>query len=186
MNKLDCIGHVQKRTGKKRLNIGKDKKLKDGKNVGGRSGRLTRAAIDKVRYYGNAIPRNVDGNAKTRNKGYVAVDTAAGSATLAFNSGAQGRHVVMEMLEIPPGVATKAGSVRKDKRVVQSVRHIEQKYQDVRAKISNAQAREQKKLEDAEWGPTYLAGGFNKEILHQQRKGKPLKALQGQKKPQKD
>ena len=229
VNKLDSIGHVQKRMGKNLLNLTKEKKLNDGKPVGGRSGRLTRSAVDKLqKYYGKAIRRNVDKKAKTRaevdtvvsnmqtsirailyhstkmansnerhkycpkgsdswclyqkdlssdsnvktfedkdhhlvsvfldfltpvfdklsetrllmrcvpgysqnanesvnamvwnrcpkhrNKAFISVDTAAGSATIAFNSGAQGCHPVMKDLDISPGKVTKAGSIRKDKK----------------------------------------------------------------------
>ena len=278
VNKLDCIGHVQKRMGKNLLNLTKEKKLKDGKPVGGRSGRLTRSAIDKLqKYYGKAIRRNVDKNAKTRaevetvvsnmqtsirailyhstkmansnerhkycpkgsdswclyqkdlssksnvktfedkdhhldpvfldfltpvfdrlseprllkrcvpgysqnanesvnamvwnrcpkhrSKGFASVDTAAGSATIAFNSGAQGRHAVMKNLDITPGKVTKAGSIRKDKkRVQQSIKRNDKKFQDARAKMRNAKLREEEKRRNAE-GVTYQSGGFNEEIL---------------------
>ena len=53
--------------GKHLLNLTEEKKLKDGKAVGGRSGRLTRSAIDKLQgYYGKAIRRNINKNAKTK------------------------------------------------------------------------------------------------------------------------
>ena len=55
---------------------------------------------------------------KYRSKGFVSVDTAAGSAAIAFNSGAQGHHAVMKNLDISPGKVTKAGSIRKDKKRV--------------------------------------------------------------------
>ncbi|XP_032228933.2 uncharacterized protein LOC116612384 [Nematostella vectensis] len=59
--KLDCIGHVQKRMGKALRKAQETKgKLADGKPVGGRSGRLTKSAIEKLqKYYGNAIRNNV-------------------------------------------------------------------------------------------------------------------------------
>ena len=67
VNKLDCIGHVQKRMDKNLLNMTKEKKLADGKPVGGRSGQLTRSVIDKLqKYYGNAIRSTVDRTAKTK------------------------------------------------------------------------------------------------------------------------
>lgn len=61
VEKLECVGHVQKRMGK-RLRTYKlqhpKKMLKDNKTLGGR-GRLTGAAIDAVQlYYGLAIRRN--------------------------------------------------------------------------------------------------------------------------------
>ena len=53
--------------GKNLLNLTKEKKLKDGTPVGGRLGRITRSAIDKLRkYYGKATQRNVDRKVKTR------------------------------------------------------------------------------------------------------------------------
>jgi len=59
--KLDCVGHVQKRMGKALRDLQKQKgKLQDGKSVGGKSGRLTKSAIEKLqKYYGNAIRNNV-------------------------------------------------------------------------------------------------------------------------------
>ena len=66
VNKLDCIGHVQKRMGKNLIALSGKSKLSDGKPVGGKAGRLTRPTIDKLqKYYGNAIRRCVDGKAKT-------------------------------------------------------------------------------------------------------------------------
>lgn len=61
VEKLECVGHVQKRMGKRlrtyKLQHSK-KLLKDKKTLGGR-GRLTGAAIDAVQlYYGLAIRRN--------------------------------------------------------------------------------------------------------------------------------
>lgn len=63
VEKLECVGHVQKRMGT-RLRKYKDKmkgvKLPDGKSLSGR-GRLTDALIDKISvYYGNAIRNNAD------------------------------------------------------------------------------------------------------------------------------
>ena len=59
--KLDCVGHVQKRMGKALRDLQKQKgKLQDGKSVGGKSGRLTKSAIEKLqKYYGNAIRNHV-------------------------------------------------------------------------------------------------------------------------------
>ena len=49
--KLDCIGHVQKRSASK---------LENGKPGKGRQGRLTKTAIEKLKkYYGKAIRNNV-------------------------------------------------------------------------------------------------------------------------------
>ncbi|GFV47281.1 uncharacterized protein TNCV_4829371 [Trichonephila clavipes] len=61
--KLECIGHVEKRMGTRpralKLKL-KGKKLNDKKTLGGR-GRLTDAEIDKLqRYYGLAIRNNTD------------------------------------------------------------------------------------------------------------------------------
>lgn len=57
IDKLECVGHVQKRVGTRLRNLKKCTKeiLSDGKGLGGK-GRLTEAAIDKLQcYYGNAI-----------------------------------------------------------------------------------------------------------------------------------
>lgn len=63
IEKLECIGHIQKRLGSRlrRLkNKMKGVKLDDGKVLGGK-GRLTDEAIDKLQnYYGLAIRRNVN------------------------------------------------------------------------------------------------------------------------------
>jgi hypothetical protein len=60
VEKLDCVGHVQKRMGKHLLNLKATTKgkLADGKTIGGR-GRLTEEKIKKIqRYYGLAIRQN--------------------------------------------------------------------------------------------------------------------------------
>ena len=58
--KLDCVGHVQKRIGKALRDVQQQKgKLSDGKPVGGRPGRLTKPAVEKLqKYYGRAIRNN--------------------------------------------------------------------------------------------------------------------------------
>lgn len=67
VNKLDCVGHVQKRMGKNLIGLTGKTKLSDGKSVGGKAGRLTRPMIDKLqKYYGNAIRRCVDKKAKSK------------------------------------------------------------------------------------------------------------------------
>ena len=65
MEKIDCVGHVQKRMGKRLLNLKAThkEKLADGKTLGGR-GRLTEAVIKKIQqYYGLAIRQNAVRNA---------------------------------------------------------------------------------------------------------------------------
>jgi len=60
VEKLDCVGHVQKRMGKHLMNLkARTKgKLSDGKPIGGR-GRLTETKIKQLqRYYGLAIRQN--------------------------------------------------------------------------------------------------------------------------------
>lgn len=61
INKLECIGHIQKRMGSRLRTIKKTRKgkvLADGKTIGGRN-RLTYAAIDTLQsYYGQAIRKN--------------------------------------------------------------------------------------------------------------------------------
>ena len=61
VTKEECVSHVQKRLGtalRKYKNDMKDKKLSDGKGVGGK-GRLTDKVIDKMQnYYGKAIREN--------------------------------------------------------------------------------------------------------------------------------
>ncbi|GFT22245.1 uncharacterized protein TNCV_3272671 [Trichonephila clavipes] len=61
IQKIECVGHVQKRMGtrlRKLILVYSKKKLSDGKTVGGK-GRLTDSLIDKLaNYYGNAIRCN--------------------------------------------------------------------------------------------------------------------------------
>ena len=60
VEKLDCVGHVQKRMGKHLMNLKATTKgkLEDGKTIGGR-GRLTEEKIKQIqRYYGLAIRQN--------------------------------------------------------------------------------------------------------------------------------
>ncbi|GFW91000.1 retrovirus-related Pol polyprotein from transposon 17.6 [Trichonephila clavipes] len=62
VEKLECVGHVQKRMGTRLRNIlktSKGIKLSDGKNISGR-GRLTLKEVDSIqRYYGLAIRKNL-------------------------------------------------------------------------------------------------------------------------------
>ncbi|GFX79472.1 uncharacterized protein TNCV_824611 [Trichonephila clavipes] len=61
IQKIECVGHVQKRMGtrlRKLILVYSKKKLSDGKTIGGK-GRLTDSLIDKLaHYYGNAIRCN--------------------------------------------------------------------------------------------------------------------------------
>ncbi|GFS64251.1 uncharacterized protein TNCV_3945761 [Trichonephila clavipes] len=61
IQKIECVGHVQKRMGtrlRKLILVYSKKKLSDGKTIGGK-GRLTDSLIDKLAlYYGNAIRCN--------------------------------------------------------------------------------------------------------------------------------
>ncbi|GFV46599.1 uncharacterized protein TNCV_4091 [Trichonephila clavipes] len=61
IQKIECVGHVQKRMGtrlSKLILVYSKKKLSDGKTIGGK-GRLTDSLIDKLaHYYGNAIRCN--------------------------------------------------------------------------------------------------------------------------------
>ncbi|GFX93014.1 uncharacterized protein TNCV_139581 [Trichonephila clavipes] len=62
VEKLECVGHVQKRMGTRLRNIlkmSKGIKLSDGKNISGR-GRLTLKEVDSIQhYYGLAIRKNL-------------------------------------------------------------------------------------------------------------------------------
>ena len=61
VQKLDCVGHVQKRMGTALHNLKLQycgQKLSDGKTIGG-AGRLTDSRINSLQnYYGDAIHRN--------------------------------------------------------------------------------------------------------------------------------
>ncbi|XP_059162951.1 uncharacterized protein LOC131946277 [Physella acuta] len=68
IEKLECVGHVQKRVGTRLRNLKNNTKemLPDGKRLGGK-GRLTDASIDKLQsYYGNAIRENKNDIVKMR------------------------------------------------------------------------------------------------------------------------
>lgn len=71
IEKLECIGHVQKIMGKGLRQLKKllgSKRLRDNKPIGGR-GRLTDAAILSIqKYYGLAIRRNTDSNEECMRK----------------------------------------------------------------------------------------------------------------------
>lgn len=71
IEKLECVGHVQKRMGGRLRRLCKDwkgKKLSDGKKVGGAKGRLTNTVIDSLQnYYGLAIRKNPDDVNKMKN-----------------------------------------------------------------------------------------------------------------------
>jgi hypothetical protein len=277
VNKLDCVGHVQKRMGKNLIALTGKSKLSDGKPVGGRAGRLTRPTIDKLqKYYGNAIRRCVDKKAKTkreienavkkmqcavkavlyhtvkiddgkkrhqycpdgesswcsykrdkaagtnapflnkshhldpvflefltplfdrlsekkllkrclpglsqnanesvnslvwnrcpkhRNRGVKSVETAAASAIMQFNIGAEGRHEVMKELEISAALYTKAGSERKNKRRVKQANLRAQKsFKEARQKIRQAKLVEEARLKTLE-GTTYESAAFNEDCL---------------------
>lgn len=62
IQKLECVGHVQKRMGGRLRKLRREMKgkvLSDGKKIGGRKGRLTDSVIDTLQnYYGEAIRRN--------------------------------------------------------------------------------------------------------------------------------
>lgn len=75
IQKVECVGHVQKRMGTRLRNLKKKlsgKKLADGKGIGG-AGRLTDSVIDKLQvYYGNAIRGN-KGNIEDMRKSIWAI-----------------------------------------------------------------------------------------------------------------
>ncbi|XP_054256863.1 uncharacterized protein LOC129003739 [Macrosteles quadrilineatus] len=62
IEKLECVGHVQKRMGGRLRKLRRDlkgQKLSDGLKIGGKKGRLTDSVIDSLQnYYGLAIRRN--------------------------------------------------------------------------------------------------------------------------------
>ena len=61
MEKLDCVGHVQKRMGTAFCTLKdsyKGRRLSDGKTIGGK-GRLTKVLMNTLQnYYGDAIRRH--------------------------------------------------------------------------------------------------------------------------------
>ncbi|GFT52028.1 uncharacterized protein TNCV_4999191 [Trichonephila clavipes] len=76
VEKLECVGHVQKRMGTRLTNIlkmSKGIKLSDGKNISGR-GRLTLKEVDSIQhYYGLAIRKNLSSveDMKKSHMGYL-------------------------------------------------------------------------------------------------------------------
>lgn len=75
VDKIECVGHIQKRMGGRLRKIKRDwkgKKLSDGKTIGGRN-RLTDNLIDTFqRYYGNAL-RKTKGNLPGMQKAVKAI-----------------------------------------------------------------------------------------------------------------
>ena len=63
INKLECVGHVQKRVGTRLRNLGKNmkgKKLSDGKGLNGK-GRLTKEVIDSLQnFYGMSFAQMLE------------------------------------------------------------------------------------------------------------------------------
>jgi hypothetical protein len=82
VEKLDCVGHVQKRMGKHlmKLKASNKSKLSDGKTIGGKE-RLTEGKIKQLqKYYGLAIrqntsnkPNEIDVAAYTMKKNFIAI-----------------------------------------------------------------------------------------------------------------
>ncbi|GFS57875.1 uncharacterized protein TNCV_2909581 [Trichonephila clavipes] len=76
VEKLECVGYVQKRMGTRLRNIlkmSKGIKLSDGKNISGR-GRLTLKEVDSIQhYYGLAIRKNLSSveDMKKSHMGYL-------------------------------------------------------------------------------------------------------------------
>ncbi|GFT92683.1 uncharacterized protein TNCV_2345771 [Trichonephila clavipes] len=75
VEKLECVGHVQKRMGTRLRNIlkmSKGIKLSDGKNISGR-GRLTLKEVDSIQHYGLAIRKNLSSveDVKKSHMGYL-------------------------------------------------------------------------------------------------------------------
>ena len=109
---------------------------------------------------------------KHRNRGIKSVETAAASAIMQFNIGAEGRHGIMEELEIPAAFYTKAGSRRKNKkRVKQANMRAKKKFKEARQKIRQAKLVEEARLKSME-GVTYESAAFNEDCVHSSSKRK--------------
>lgn len=109
---------------------------------------------------------------KHRNRGIKSVETAAASAIMQFNIGADGRHGVMKELEISGGYYTKAGRGRKNKkRVKQANARAQKRFKETRQKIRQAKLVEEARLKALE-GVTYESAAFNEDNFNGSRKRK--------------
>ena len=106
VEKIDCVGHVQKQMGKHLLKLkGNTKgKLSDGKTIGGK-GRLTEAKIEQLqRYYGLAIRQNVVAKANpTEEEVQVAVNTMKKNIIATLNHNVIAKSPTAQHRYCPPG-----------------------------------------------------------------------------------
>ena len=106
VEKMDCVGHVQKRMGKHLLKLKSSTKgkLKDGKTIGGR-GRLTEAKIKQLqRYYGLAIRQNVLTKPNpTETEVQVAVYTMKKNIIATLSHNVEAESVAAQHRYCPPG-----------------------------------------------------------------------------------
>ncbi|KAJ4435118.1 hypothetical protein ANN_23693 [Periplaneta americana] len=173
IEKLECVGHVQKCMGSRLLKLTKDmkgKKLEDGKGIGG-AGRLTKKEIQSIQmYYGAAIRQNV-GNLdsmqhavwaiyfhklSTDAKPQHVVQIAKLDAILVYNDGNVGRIRTLQELGFEPGAFTINILQGIDSRRIDSANTALQKIQqEVRQKILK-----RKEAEDLQEEQEYGAGDF--------------------------
>ncbi|GFX61536.1 uncharacterized protein TNCV_2745111 [Trichonephila clavipes] len=153
VEKLECVGHVQKRMGTRLINIlkmSKGIKLSDGKNISGR-GRLTLKEVDSIQhYYGLAIRKNLSSvedmkraiwaiyfhKLSTEDNPqhalcplvFVGIETlkfGVMDAVICFNDGYVSRIKVFEALGIKPGYNTeRALLIIDNKRIFEAERIV--------------------------------------------------------------
>ncbi|GFT68062.1 uncharacterized protein TNCV_713991 [Trichonephila clavipes] len=187
VEKLDCVGHVQKRMGRRLRNIlkmSKGIKLSDGKNISGR-GRLTLKEVDSIQhYYGLAIRKNLSSvedmkraiwaiyfhKLSTQDNPqhalcplvFVGIETlkfGVMDAVICFNDGYVSRIIVFEALGIKPGYNTeRALLIIDNKRIFEAERIVNKVSLEARNKRRSLKRKMDKKNLDEE--NEYQAGKY--------------------------
>ncbi|GFS69408.1 uncharacterized protein TNCV_4012051 [Trichonephila clavipes] len=187
VEKLECVGHVQKRMGTRLRNIlkmSKGIKLSDGKNISGR-GRLTLKEVDSIQhYYGLAIRKNLSSvedmkraiwaiyfhKLSTEDNPqhalcplvFVGIETlkfGVMDAVICFNDGYVSRIKVFEALGIKPGYNTeRALLIIDNKRIFEAERIVNKVSLEARNKRRSLKRKVDKQNLDEE--NEYQAGKY--------------------------
>ncbi|GFV97589.1 uncharacterized protein TNCV_2040971 [Trichonephila clavipes] len=182
IEKLECVGHVEKRMGTRlralKLKL-KGKKLEDKKSLGGRN-RLTDAEIDKLqRYYGLAI-RNNSGNLSAMKQAIWAIffhkistdlNPQHGLCPLGDDSwcgynrsklkGVITKLKVLDLLNIQPGFYTCRALQEADHaRIRKAEKAISRRTKEARIKNRQLKCRQEDDLADDPSNPSYGSGMY--------------------------
>ncbi|GFT20998.1 uncharacterized protein TNCV_3131461 [Trichonephila clavipes] len=182
IEKLECVGHVEKRMGTRlralKLKL-KGKKLEDKKSLGGRN-RLTDAEIDKLqRYYGLAI-RNNSGNLSAMKQAIWAIffhkistdlNPQHGLCPLGDDSwcgynrsklkGLITKLKVLDLLNIQPGFYTCRALQEADHaRIRKAEKAISRRTKEARIKNRQLKCRQEDDLADDPSNPSYGSGMY--------------------------